>query len=104
MVCLPVQPDRLRLPRRACLNPFGVSVTAAIDALLASGSRDNEAPVLLALGTVTATATGKVTVVLDGADTGVTATRGTQPAAVNDRVIVTRLGRTLYVIANLTTN
>lgn len=79
---------------------------SGIDALLgglAIGAASDKGGAPLWLGTVTSVGATTVQVVLDGADTAVSATNGNAAATINDRVIVTKIGRSLYVLVNLTT-
>lgn len=79
-------------------------MTGGIDALLGGiAARPSAAGASLWLGTITAVIdTHTVTVALDGSDSPATVSKGPATANTGDRVIVTRLGRTLYVLVNLT--
>lgn len=70
-------------------------------AALLGGADNGPVNAPLSLGTVTSVGSTTVQVLIDGAETGVTATKGTAAASVDDRVIVAAIGRALYVIVNL---
>lgn len=75
-----------------------------VNALLALGSARKDSPNPLMLGSVTSAVARSATVLLDGAETPSTVvTPGPTAYSVGNRVIVTRIGRTLYALVNLTT-
>lgn len=72
-------------------------------ALVGALAKKQAQGIALSLGTVTSVGGTTVDVLLDGAETDVEAVNGAAAAAINDRVIVAPIGRTLYVLVNLTT-
>jgi hypothetical protein len=56
------------------------------------------------LGSVTSVGSIEAEVLIDGAETPVTAIKGVAGAAVGNRVIITRIGLSLYVLVNLSTS
>lgn len=79
-------------------------MTGGIDALLGGlAARPGPQTATLWLGTIDAVIDANhVSVMLDGSDSPATVIKGPSVAAIGDRAIITRLGRSLYMLTNLT--